>query len=72
MLDTASMNSNAAECMRMAGEAESSRQRTVLLGLAQAWVALSAQAREVADHAADAPSIRRHGAEFARDPEPAW
>ena len=61
MLDTASMNSNAANCVRMAAEAESARQRTVLLGLAQAWVALSDQAREIEDH-----SYR------ARDPEPAW
>jgi hypothetical protein len=61
MLDTASMNSNAAECVRMAGEAESARQRTMLLSLAQAWVALSEQAREVEDHAYR-----------ARDPEPAW
>ena len=61
MLNTAYMNSNAAECVRMAGEAESARQRTVLLGLAQAWVALSDQAREVEDHAYK-----------ARDPEPAW
>jgi hypothetical protein len=61
MLDTAYMNSNAAECVRMAGEAESARQRTVLLGLAQAWVVLSDQAREIEDHAAR-----------ARDPEPAW
>jgi hypothetical protein len=61
MFDAASMNSNAAECVRMAGEAESARQRTMLLGLAQAWVALSDQAREVEDHAYR-----------ARDPEPAW
>jgi hypothetical protein len=61
MLDPASMNSNAAECVRMAGETESARQRAVLLGLAQAWVALSRQAREVEGH------VRR-----SRDPEPAW
>jgi hypothetical protein len=61
MLDTALMNSNAVECVRMAGEAESARQRTMLLGLAQAWVALSDQAREIEDHA-----------HRARDPEPAW
>jgi hypothetical protein len=47
MFDLASMNRSAAECMRMAGDAESARQRAVLVGLAQAWVALSAQAREV-------------------------
>jgi hypothetical protein len=47
MLDAASMNSNAAECVRMAGNAETARQRSVLFGLAQAWLALSAQARQV-------------------------
>jgi hypothetical protein len=61
MLDTAAMNSHAADCVRMAAEADSARQRTVLLGLAQAWVALSEQAREVEDHL-----------HKVRDPEPAW
>ena len=61
MLDIASMSSNAAECVRMAGEADSARQRAMLLGLAQAWVALSDQAREV-----------EHQVHKARDPEPAW
>jgi hypothetical protein len=67
MINTAYMNSNAADCVRMAGEAESAGQRTVLLGLAQAWVALSQQAREIEDDARAAPRGRG-----ARDPEPAW
>jgi hypothetical protein len=63
MLDMASMNRSAAECVRMAGNAESARQRTVLFGLAQAWLALSAQAREVEERsgaAGAAPAGRGH------------
>ena len=41
------MNSNAADCLRMAGRAESSSQRILLLSMAKAWVALSQQASEI-------------------------
>jgi hypothetical protein len=59
MIDTAAMNRSAAECMRMAGNAESARQRTVLFGLAQAWLALSVQAREIEERGAHLPSHDR-------------
>jgi hypothetical protein len=62
MLDTAFMNRSAAECVRMAGDADSARQRTVLFGLAQAWLALAVQAREVEErgiHAREARSVDR-------------
>lgn len=49
MLDTATMTDQAADCVRMAGEADGGRQRAMLLSLAQAWVALSEQARLIED-----------------------
>jgi hypothetical protein len=55
MLDTAAMNRSAAECVQMAGNAESARQRSVLFDLAQAWLALSVQVREIEERKARAP-----------------
>jgi hypothetical protein len=50
----ATMRAQAADCLRSAERAETPEQKTLLVGMAQAWLALAEQAERIGDLASTA------------------
>jgi hypothetical protein len=50
------MREHAAECLRLAEAAETAEQKALLLGMAQAWLALAEQAAHIRALVSDEPA----------------